>query len=95
MEILENFATWKQYVGNKVRLAEKVGFSEDAVAWAVDLAQVFLAKMVTPQNPQEQLLKQLYQLGNDEERLALSHMIVKLVKEEVASDPGVEPETKH
>lgn len=93
MELLENFEKWKEYVGSKVLLAEQIGFSESTVTRAVDLAQNFLAKIVEPQNPEERLLQKLYTLGNDVERLALSHMIVKLVKEEVT--PKNSPETQH
>jgi hypothetical protein len=95
LELLENFEKWKKYVGSKVLLAEKVGFSESTVTRAVDLMQNFLANVVEPQNPEEALLQKLYLLGNDVERLALSHLVVKLVKEEVSSDAASGNETKH
>lgn len=95
MELLTDFEKWKEFVGNNVLLAEKIGFSEDTVTLAVDLAQNFLAKLVEPQNDEEKLLKELYNLGNNEERLALSHLVVKLVKKEVNSENPSLNDTQH
>ncbi len=82
MKILDNFDAFKEFLLNKVLIAEKIGLSDDTIAKGVDYVQSFLSHIVEPHNPEERLLQSLWRLGNEEERHALSKMILKLVKEE-------------
>lgn len=82
MRILEDFDRWKAFLSNKVKLAEKVGISDDMIARGVDYIQNFLANNIEPDNPEEKLLQKLWLLADQEEKKALSHLVLKLVKEE-------------
>lgn len=87
VEILENFDKWKEFLHDKVVLAEKMGFSDATIAKGVDAIQNILSKIVEPQNPEERLLHQLWELGNSDEREALSNLVLKLVKSEDQKTP--------
>lgn len=93
MRILENFDQWKAFLYDKVVLAEKIGISDDTIARGVDYIQNFLAHTVEPQNSEERLLQKLWLLGDHEEKRALSHLVLKLVKEEGA--PNDQDEENH
>jgi hypothetical protein len=91
VEIIESFDKWKEFLHGKVLLAEKIGFSDTTIAKGVDWMQNFLSKIIEPQNPEERLLHQLWELGNSEERQALSNLVLKLVKaEDQENPPGAE-----
>ncbi len=92
MEVVESFDKFKEYLREKVFLAEKLGFSDETIARGVNLVQTFLSKIVEPENAEERLLQKLWVIGNREERNALSHLLLKLVKEDYTDS---NEETKH
>lgn len=82
MEILDDFNKFKEYLHSKVIVAEKMGLSDQTIAKGVSLVQGFLSRIIDPHNPEERLLQHLWRVGNDEEREALSKMVLKVVKDE-------------
>ncbi|WP_156506004.1 MULTISPECIES: DUF3243 domain-containing protein [Bacillaceae] len=80
--ILDNFEHFKSYLHDKVSKGEKLGLSEDILAKAAKTAAEYLANNAEPKNREEYLLKELWKSGNDEQRTHLSHILVKLAKNE-------------
>ncbi len=81
-DILSNFDHFKKYLGDKVSLAEKLGFNEEHQAQAAQKAGDYLSAHEEPKNREEKLLYELWKAGNKEEQHKLSHMLVKLVHSE-------------
>lgn len=84
MNVLDDFETFKKFLLKNVLRAKKLGISDKMIVKGVDYAQYFLANFIKPENPEEKLLKNLWELGDKDERRALSNMLLKLVKTETS-----------
>jgi Protein of unknown function (DUF3243) len=79
-EILANFEEFKSYLHSKVQVGENMGLSEETLAKTAEKVGDYLAEHEEPHNSEENLLKELWRVGEQEERHKLAHMLVKLVK---------------
>ena len=73
---------WKFSLGKVVNTAEAAGMSErtvDNIAYRVGNV---LNAVVDPNNVHQRVLRELWKVGDDEEKKTLANMIVKLVKSE-------------
>jgi hypothetical protein len=78
-QILGSFEEFKQYLGKRVHLGEKLGLNEETLAKAAEKAADYLAKNEEPRNSEEKLLQELWKVGDKEHRHHLAHMLVRLV----------------
>ncbi len=78
--VLRNFDTWKKFLGERVVQAEKLGMSEDVISKLAYEIGDFLDEKVDPQNPSNRTLKELWEVGNQEERQTIARLMVKLAK---------------
>ncbi|MEZ0481863.1 DUF3243 family protein [Planococcus plakortidis] len=81
-QILAEFSTFIDYLGDKVQMGEKMGLSEERIAQLASKVADYLAKKEDPKNSEEYLLQRLWQVGDKEEQHMLAHMLVKLAKEQ-------------
>ncbi|MFP3323977.1 DUF3243 domain-containing protein [Planococcus sp. SIMBA_160] len=81
-QILAEFSTFIDYLGNKVEMGEKMGLSEERLAQLASKVGDYLSKKEEPKNSEEYLLQRLWQVGDKEEQHMLAHMLVKLAKEQ-------------
>lgn len=78
--VLTDFDTWKSFLGERVKEAKKAGMSDETLnRLAFEIGQ-FLDKRVDPKNDEQRLLKELWDVGDDQERRALARMMVKWVE---------------
>jgi hypothetical protein len=77
-EIMENFESFKNYLGDQVHRGEKLGMSEDGLAMGAKRVADYLAKHEEPRNREEKVLNELWNVANEEEREHMSHVLVKL-----------------
>lgn len=78
--VLKNFDTWKKFLGERVKHAEKAGLSEDTIAKLAYEIGGFLDEKVDPQNASNRALKELWSVGDDQERKTIARLMVKLAK---------------
>ncbi|MEF2965143.1 DUF3243 domain-containing protein [Paenibacillus sp. M1] len=78
--VIKNFDTWKKFLGDRVQHAESTGMSEDAIANLAYEIGGFLDDKVDPQNEANRTLKELWEVGDEEERKTIAKLMVKLVK---------------
>ncbi|MDR0270011.1 DUF3243 domain-containing protein [Paenibacillus sp.] len=83
MTVIRNFDTWKKFLGERVVQAEKMGMSEDTIANLAYEIGDFLDTKVDPQNSSNRALKELWEVGNKEERRTIARLMVKLAKKNV------------
>jgi oligoribonuclease (3'-5' exoribonuclease) len=81
-QILSNFQEFQQYLHKRIELAEKIGLNEEQLAKAAEKVADYLAKHEEPRNSEENLLQQLWKVGDQEQRHMLAHMLVKLAQSE-------------
>ncbi len=79
MSVLDNFQEWKEFLADRVNQAENLGMDRETIN---DLAYEigdYLAKDVDPKNVQERVLKDLWDVANEEEQRTIARLMVKLV----------------
>ena len=79
-EILGNFNEFKTYLSKRIELGKKAGLNEEQLATTAQKVADCLAEKVEPRNREEQLLKELWKVGNEQEQHMLAHMLVKLAE---------------
>lgn len=80
IETIENFNKWENTLKKAVNISKMIGMKENTITDIVKRVGDFLSNHVDPENPQQRLLKQLWEVGNKKERQALAHLIVKMVE---------------
>ncbi|MBD1380304.1 DUF3243 domain-containing protein [Metabacillus arenae] len=78
-DILSNFESFKDYLGDKVIKGKKLGLTEEQLAKSAEMVAGYLARYEEPKNREEKLLQELWKAGDVKERGMLAHMLVKLV----------------
>ncbi|GGD67780.1 DUF3243 domain-containing protein [Paenibacillus nasutitermitis] len=78
--VLSNFETWKKFLAERVEHGKNIGLSEDSISDLAYEIGSFLGEKVDPKNEQEQALKEIWEVGNEEERKTIAGLMVKLVQ---------------
>lgn len=81
MSVLDNFETWKGFLGDKLEKATQQGMGQQTVTnIAVEVGN-YLSKSVEAKNDEEAVLRELWQAASEEEQQAIANIMIKLVKE--------------
>ncbi|MNI75598.1 hypothetical protein D3C76_165920 [compost metagenome] len=78
--VVKNFDRWKKFLGERVQHAENVGMSEEAIANLAYEIGGFLDEKVDPQNDSNRVLKEIWDVGTEDERKTIARLMVKLAK---------------
>ncbi len=78
--VVSNFDSWKKFLGDRVAQAEKLGISEDVINKLAFEIGDFLDEKVDPANPSNRALKELWDVGDEDERRTIAKLMVKLAK---------------
>lgn len=77
---LTHWDKWKGTIDKAVNLGQTVGMSENTIQNIGVKIGDFLAVNVDPENREQRVLQELWKVGDDSDRKALSKMIVKMVQ---------------
>ncbi|WP_173918234.1 DUF3243 domain-containing protein [Halobacillus sp. Marseille-Q1614] len=77
-DIMQNFQTFKDYLGDQVNKGEKLGLGEEGLTKGAKRVADYLANHEEPRNREEKVLNELWNAANEEERKHMSHVLVKL-----------------
>lgn len=75
--VLETFDKWKQFLAERVNEAQAAGLSDETIAKLAYQIGEFLDQKVDPKNNEERLLKNLWDVGTEDERKTLARLMVK------------------
>lgn len=78
MAILNNWDQWKNTLGNAIDLGETVGMSDKTITTVAEKVGTFLSNSVDPRNPEERLLKEMWDAADDNDRNVLAKLVVKI-----------------
>lgn len=78
MSVLENFDRWKEFLGERVEQARDAGLSDSQIEEVAVRMGNFLANKVDPENPQERLLKQMWDANPDQQH-NMARMMINMV----------------
>lgn len=79
--VLESFEQWKDFLSKQVNQAEGAGASQNAIVNAATRIGNFLADKVDPKNREQRLLKEMWDVGSQDERHAMASLITKMVSD--------------
>ncbi len=77
-DIMKSFTAFRDFLGDKIETGEKLGMGEDALTKNAKRIADYLAKHEEPRNREEQLLNEMWNVANKDERDHLAHLLVKL-----------------
>lgn len=80
MSVLTSFDRWKEFLSERVSQGEKVGMSDEAISNLAFQIGEFLKDKIDPENKEERVLKEIWDVGNEEERRVIARLMVKLVQ---------------
>lgn len=79
LDHLKDWDKWKKTLKSAVHLGESVGMSEDSISKVGTKIGNFLSNNVDPENPQQRVLKELWDEADDNDKVVLSKMISRMV----------------
>ncbi|PSL51251.1 uncharacterized protein DUF3243 [Salsuginibacillus halophilus] len=79
MSVLDNWEKWKDFLGDRLDQAEEEGMTDKVVSDVAYQVGEYLSENVEPQNEQERVLRDLWNVADEKEQHAIAHMMVKLV----------------
>ncbi|WP_077621907.1 DUF3243 domain-containing protein [Sediminibacillus massiliensis] len=82
MSVLENFESWKDFLGDRLHQAQGQGMSQNAINDLAFEIGGYLSKQVNAQNDQEAVLRDMWNAASKEEQHAIANIMVKLVQNE-------------
>ena len=82
INVINDFDKWKKTLYNAVSIGETVGLSEDTITNLGTKVGEFLASNVDPENPEQRLLKELFEVSNKEEQKTITSAIVKMIEKD-------------
>lgn len=85
MPFTDSFDQFKDSLGHKLNMAHHAGASRGTILNAAKDFSEWLATSVDPKNPEQRLLKEMWQVGDENERNALVSMLVKFMDQEPAT----------
>lgn len=79
--VLTSFDKWKQFLSDRVNAAENIGMSEESISKLAFQIGEFLSDKVDPENKEERVLKELWDVADDSDKKNLARLMVKLVSD--------------
>jgi len=80
LDFVKDWNTWRNTLKQGIQQARKLGVSDATIQNMATKVGDFLAAKVCPATKEEELLKELWNVGTAEERKALATLIFKLVQ---------------
>ncbi len=80
MSVLDSFEEWKAFLANQMSKAASFGMDGNNIDKIAYELGDFLAERVDPKNKEQRVLKELWDVSNEEEQRLLAHLMVKLVQ---------------
>lgn len=82
MSVMDNFDSWKDFLGDRLHDAQSKGISNQAINdIAYDIGN-YLSTEVQAKNDQERILRDLWNAADEKEQHAIANIMVKLVQNE-------------
>ncbi|MRH42649.1 DUF3243 family protein [Aquibacillus halophilus] len=82
MSVLDNFESWKDFLGDRLHQAQGQGMSQQAITEIAYDIGGYLSNQVEAKNEQEAVLRELWNVASKEEQHTIANMMVKLVQDE-------------
>lgn len=92
VQMVERFSDWddwKKTLGQAVELGNTVGMSDDTIVAVGSKIGDFLDSVIDPENREQRVIKELWDVATEEEQKALTSILIKMVKTERELDKAM------
>lgn len=79
-EPVENWHDWMETLKGAIDLGEKVGLTNHTMANLGSKLGTFLSHNIDPDNKEERLLKEMWNVANEKERENMTNVLIKMLK---------------
>lgn len=76
--VLDQFDNWKKFLKARVEQGKNMGLTEDTINNLAFEIGSFLDERVDPKNDEQRVLKELWDVGDEQERQTIAKLMVKL-----------------
>lgn len=80
MSFTQSFEHFTQELGQKLKVARETGMGERTVVERATEVGDWLAKNYDPKNPEQRLLKEIWEVSDRNEQQAIASAVVKMVE---------------
>lgn len=77
---MENWSEWRQTLAQAVNVGRGMGMSKDEIADKAEVIGDFLANNVDPQNPEQGILKELWEAADEKQQHELAKVLINVVQ---------------
>lgn len=79
--VLKSFERWKEFLSERVEQAHNAGMSDETIAKLAAQLGEFLSNKIDPENKEERVLKELWDVADEQEKTTIARLMVKLVRD--------------
>jgi sulfur relay (sulfurtransferase) DsrC/TusE family protein len=79
MDFVKDWKTWRETLHNSIKDARKFGLSDETIKEISVKVGDFLADKVCPATKEEELLREMWDVGTPDERKTIATLIFKMV----------------
>ncbi|MFS8534665.1 MAG: DUF3243 domain-containing protein [Limnochordales bacterium] len=76
---MQDWSEWRQTLAQAIDVGHTMGMSDEEIAQKAEAIGDFLAKNVDPKNPEQRLLKELWEVADEEQQQELARLIIEVV----------------
>lgn len=76
--VLDQFDNWKHFLKDRISQGKKSGLTDETINNLAYEIGSFLDERVDPKNDEQRVLKELWDVGNEQERHTIAKLMVKL-----------------
>lgn len=76
---MQDWSEWRQTLAQAVNAGQEMGMSQREIAQKAEAIGDFLARNVDPQNPEQRILKELWESADERQQQELAKVIVNMV----------------
>jgi hypothetical protein len=88
MPFTDSFEQFKEDLAQKLDLAHRVGASRGTILNAAKDFSEWLAAEVEPKNPEQRLLKEMWEVADENEKNAMVNVLVKFMDKQGSRQPA-------
>ncbi len=81
MDFMKDWDTWRSTIREAISQARDLGLSEETIQQIGRALANFLSEKVCPATPEEELLKEMWNVSDPEERKVLTRILFKMIEE--------------
>ncbi|MBO2522036.1 MAG: DUF3243 domain-containing protein [Clostridia bacterium] len=78
-QVAGSWEAWKSQLAQAVQLGQSMNLSQEELAKRAEQVGDFLASKIDPKNPEQKVLKELWEAADDEEQRTIANVLIKLV----------------